>query len=33
MYTGDIYGGHFSKFGNKLVAEKIFEYSGKDYSK
>lgn len=33
MYTEDVYGGHFSKFGNKLVAEKIFEYLGKDYSK
>ena len=33
MYTEDVYGGHFSKFGNKLVAEKIFEHLGKNYSK
>ena len=29
LYTEDLYGGHFSELGNKLVAEKVSEYLNK----
>ena len=26
LYTEDLYGGHFSELGNKLVADKVYDY-------
>ena len=31
FYTDDVYGGHLSELGNKLVADKISEYLNSDY--
>ena len=30
LYTEDLYGGHFSELGNKVVANKVYDYLHKN---